>query len=160
MTARPRPAHGTTLAHAEIRVLAGIARGRTDRQIAADLTITENTVGTLILRISSRLGTTTRGAAVAAGYQHGYLTALPAEPRPPVNLTPQQIDLLTDLAAGLTNEAVARRLWIQADTAKRRIGQVLAALAAVNRAHAVALAYQHGHLAADFQQHPLIGAAS
>lgn len=163
MTTRPKPPPSTPLTPAELRILAGAARGRTDQQIANDLRISHDTVGTHLLRISARLGTTTRGAAVAAGYRLGYLTGLPAEPRPHIELTPEQTGLLLDFAAGRTSDQIARRLWLHVDSAKKRIRELHQVLGSTNRAHAVALAYQHGHLTATpvtTTRTELLGAAS
>jgi DNA-binding CsgD family transcriptional regulator len=81
--------------------------------------------------------------AVAAGLivrppsppQPGF-AALPEAPSPP--LTPREIEVLTALAAGLGNKAVARRLGISPHTVKFHIESLFRKLGAATRAEAVA----------------------
>jgi two-component system, NarL family, nitrate/nitrite response regulator NarL len=62
--------------------------------------------------------------------------ALPAEPAPA--LTPREVEVLTALADGLANKAVARRLGISPHTVKFHIESLFRKLGAVTRAEAVA----------------------
>ena len=48
-----------------------IAAGRTNREIAADLVVSEGTVKTHINRIFAKAGVRDRGQAVAYAYRHG-----------------------------------------------------------------------------------------
>jgi DNA-binding NarL/FixJ family response regulator len=57
----------------EREVLAHIATGKTNRQIAADLTISEHTVGRHVENIFTKLGVTNRAAATAYAYEHQLL---------------------------------------------------------------------------------------
>jgi DNA-binding NarL/FixJ family response regulator len=54
-----------TLTRREAEVMDGIARGRTNAQIAEDLVVAEKTVKNTINRIYTKLGVTTRGEAIA-----------------------------------------------------------------------------------------------
>jgi DNA-binding NarL/FixJ family response regulator len=58
----------------EVEVLELVARGTTNRQIAAKHFISETTVKTHLLHIYSKLGVKDRAAAVAAAYERGLLT--------------------------------------------------------------------------------------
>ena len=63
--------HG--LSDRELEVLWLVARGQTDREIAADLVISEHTVARHVSNIRTKLGVTTRAAATAYAYEHGLL---------------------------------------------------------------------------------------
>jgi DNA-binding NarL/FixJ family response regulator len=62
------------LSQRELEVLQLVAAGRTNRQAAAGLFITEATVKTHLLNIYGKLGVGDRAAAVAEGYNRGLLT--------------------------------------------------------------------------------------
>ena len=65
----PRPAPGGLTAR-ELEVLALVARGRTNRAVAAELVISEKTVATHVSSILAKLGLPSRSAATAYAYQH------------------------------------------------------------------------------------------
>ena len=58
----------------EMEVLQLVARGRTNREVAAHLFISEATVKTHLLHLYSKLEVNDRAAAVAAAYDRGLLT--------------------------------------------------------------------------------------
>ncbi len=58
----------------EMEVLQLVARGRTNREVAATLFISEATVKTHLLHLYSKLEVNDRAAAVAAAYDRGLLT--------------------------------------------------------------------------------------
>ncbi|HEY8526589.1 MAG TPA: helix-turn-helix transcriptional regulator [Acidimicrobiales bacterium] len=66
----PRPARPGGLTARECEVLCQVAAGRTDRQIAAALVISEHTVGRHLQNIFSKLGLSSRAAATAYAYEH------------------------------------------------------------------------------------------
>ena len=63
-----------TLSAREAEVLAQLAAGKTNREIAEILTISQHTVGRHVENIFSKLGVTTRAAATAYAYENGLLT--------------------------------------------------------------------------------------
>ncbi|EYR62317.1 LuxR family transcriptional regulator [Actinotalea ferrariae CF5-4] len=60
----------------ELEVLRGVARGRTNAQIGADLYITEATVKTHLLRVFGKLGVDDRTHAVTVALERGILPSL------------------------------------------------------------------------------------
>ena len=68
------PAGDGLLSEREREVLAHLAAGKTNRKIAADLTISQHTVGRHVENIFAKLGVTTRAAATAYAYEHGLLS--------------------------------------------------------------------------------------
>jgi DNA-binding NarL/FixJ family response regulator len=71
-THRPQqpPDHGLTAR--EVEVLRLIADGRTNREIAAALYVSEATVKTHVNRIFAKTGCDTRARAVRYAHSHGY----------------------------------------------------------------------------------------
>jgi DNA-binding CsgD family transcriptional regulator len=61
------------LSSRELEVLAEVAAGRTNPEIAAALTISQHTVGRHLENIFSKLGVRSRAAATAHAYEHGLL---------------------------------------------------------------------------------------
>ena len=75
-TTPPPPAAkaGTApLSNREREVLAHVAAGETNREIAAHLLISQHTVGRHLENIFAKLGVTSRAAATAYAYEHGLL---------------------------------------------------------------------------------------
>jgi DNA-binding NarL/FixJ family response regulator len=68
-------------------VLALVAEGRTNRQVGAELFISEKTVSVHLSRVMSKLGAGSRTEAVSVAYARGLLTA--AGETPPLSTTPQ-----------------------------------------------------------------------
>jgi DNA-binding CsgD family transcriptional regulator len=67
------------LSRRELEVLSLIAEGRSTREIARTLWITEETVKTHVRRVLQRLGARTRAHAVAIVYREGLWTAKPEQ---------------------------------------------------------------------------------
>ena len=59
-------------------------------------------------------------------------------------LTPRELEVLTLLAEGMSNKAIARRLGISVHTAKFHVGALIDKLDAVGRTEAVAHAARRG----------------
>jgi DNA-binding NarL/FixJ family response regulator len=68
----------------------------------------------------------------------------PTSPPAPDGLTPREIEVLTLIAAGLSNTDIARRIVVSEGTVKSHINHIFVKIDARDRAQAVAYAYQHG----------------
>jgi HD-GYP domain-containing protein (c-di-GMP phosphodiesterase class II) len=75
-----RPAAVGGLTARECEVLRLVARGRSNREIAAELFITPRTVGTHVEHIYAKIGVSTRGAAALYALRTGVIDAAAVEP--------------------------------------------------------------------------------
>jgi len=64
--------------------------------------------------------------------------------KPPGGLTAREAEVLTLLAAGLSNAEIGQRLYLSHATVKTHINRIFAKTGARDRAQAVRYAYQHG----------------
>jgi two-component system, NarL family, response regulator LiaR len=83
----------------------------------------------------------------------------PAEPARPAGLTEREGAILQSLSRGLSNEAIAKELWITKQTVKFNLRNVYRKLEVSNRTEAVRFAYQHS-LAPNLEDELLAAAAS
>jgi DNA-binding NarL/FixJ family response regulator len=77
--------------------------------------------------------------AIADGVPSG-----PATASLPAGLTPREAEVLTLIAAGLSNTEIAERLVVSEATVKSHVNHMLAKIGARDRAQAVGYAYRHG----------------
>jgi DNA-binding NarL/FixJ family response regulator len=70
-TSRPVPAAVSTLSSREQEILVGLARGRTNRELADDLIVSEATVKTHVSNLLTKLGVRSRVQAVVLAYETG-----------------------------------------------------------------------------------------
>ena len=108
--------------------------------------------GPLMAALLGRLIAAQRAGQAAAGIPLGYLARLqrafgpgrPARDSVPSGivdpLTSRELEVLEMLAAGRSNQAIARELVVTLDTVKKHVGHVLGKLGAANRTEAVARA--------------------
>jgi DNA-binding NarL/FixJ family response regulator len=67
-----------------------------------------------------------------------------ANPAALAGLTPREIDVLREVARGLSNGEIATRLFLSEQTVKTHVGHILAKLGARDRTQAVVFAYENG----------------
>jgi DNA-binding NarL/FixJ family response regulator len=70
-TTSPAPAAVATLSTREREILVGLARGRTNRELADDLIVSEATVKTHVSNLLTKLGVRSRVQAVVVAYEAG-----------------------------------------------------------------------------------------
>lgn len=83
------------------------------------------------------------GSALHPSAAAALLAQLRGEP-PAEALTPREAEVLRQVAAGLTNKAIALKLGLSEHTVKFHLGSAMSKLGAASRAEAVALAMQRG----------------
>ncbi|MFE6379208.1 hypothetical protein [Streptomyces roseolus] len=138
----------------DLPILAGLARGRTYREIAAETDTPEGTVRQRAIRLINRVGAANAAELVAIAYRAGWMNGLPPEPRGRLTLAEDERRALFCLADGLDTAAVADAFHITHHAASRLLGRLYAALDATrpgapdrsSRCRAIALGYQHGLL--------------
>ncbi len=84
------------------------------------------------------------GAGESANVALILATEVPASADRDFTLTPRELEVLTLLAEGMSNKAIARRLGISVHTAKFHVGALIDKLDAVGRTDAVAHAARRG----------------
>jgi DNA-binding CsgD family transcriptional regulator len=144
------PKFGERLTQAEVRVVAGLARGQTNAEIGKALFLSEVTVKSHLQRIGRKLGCGDRAEIVHVAYGIGYLSELPPQLPPqwrrPTGLSPRELEVLRCIAEGLTYRKIAERLGTGTETVKGVARLLFTRLRARGRAHAVALGHQRGLL--------------
>ena len=61
-------------------------------------------------------------------------------------MTERQLEVLRCISAGATNREIAVQLGIATETVKSHVRDILSALGARSRAHAVAIAFREGEI--------------
>lgn len=140
------PPSGRGLTPRQIHVIAGLARGHTNKQIAQKLKISTHTVTSHVRRIGFRVGYIRRAGIVGYAYRVGILSGLRPESRSPINLTPGERKVLNGLTYGPTNLQLASYLQTPEHSVKSSVYALLRKLNARSRTHAVAIGYQQGFL--------------
>jgi DNA-binding NarL/FixJ family response regulator len=144
---QPKPALGVLLSCRERQVVAGLARGQQRFRVASQLGMRESTVKTLLAQTCRRLDQRNSAGLVGAAYRLSLLPGFKPEPRPAIVLPILQQEVLDGLAYGLEAAEIACKLGVSCGSVKAELKKLYKALGARNRVHAVALGYQHGHLA-------------
>jgi DNA-binding NarL/FixJ family response regulator len=82
--------------------------------------------------------------AVVSGEPPGGAGTPPAPPGPPDGLTEREIEVLTEIGAGLSNAEIAAKLRISGATVKSHINHLLAKTGSRDRGQLVGYAFRHG----------------
>ncbi len=99
-------------------------------------------------------------AAIDPAVQHHLVDAItrpvpPGQPADlPAGLTPREAEVLSLIAAGLSNTEIAERLVVSDGTVKTHINHLFAKIGARDRAQAVAYAYRHNLAAGQENKRP------
>ncbi|MEN3361514.1 MAG: hypothetical protein V7637_5496 [Mycobacteriales bacterium] len=131
-------AQGMGSRRGEARALCGIGR--------ALLAANRRGRAVRILQESLALATSVGDTALLAEVQAalGARGGEPAPPRPPGGLSARQAEVLGCLAAGLSDQEIARRLGIRSSTVQRHVANVYRKLGVRNRVEAAHFAFVHG----------------
>ncbi|WP_030747545.1 hypothetical protein [Streptomyces sp. NRRL F-5135] len=132
------------------RIIRALADGQDYATIAAGLEppVSPAAVRSYVSRAARAAGVHTR-AGLVGHYVHRGILRLPPPAEPPPAAPPEHLyRTLLCLASGLRDDETAVALDIAPITAKSYSADVRAFYQAHHRAHAVALAYRHGHLQA------------
>jgi DNA-binding NarL/FixJ family response regulator len=82
--------------------------------------------------------------AVVSGLPPGGAGDSPAAAEPPDGLTERELEVLTEIGAGLSNAEIAAKFRISGATVKSHINHLLAKTASRDRGQLVAYAFRHG----------------
>ena len=82
--------------------------------------------------------------AVVSGESPGGPGPRPAPPGPPDGLTEREVEVLTEIGAGLSNAEIADKLRISGATVKSHINHLLAKTGSRDRGQLVGYAFRHG----------------
>lgn len=77
-------------------------------------------------------------------YKHGVFPRLPSEPESEITLSPRELQVMQELAYGLTIHEIADHLGINQLTVRDYCSSILKKLGAINRSHAVAIGFRNG----------------
>jgi DNA-binding NarL/FixJ family response regulator len=136
---------GDTIGPARLALLvAGLAEGRRDEEIAADLGVKRSTFTNYLSAFCRAYAEPNRDAIMRTAFWLGWLPPAEDVPLPPLPSHLHQV--LRLMAEGMNVREIARRSFCSESTARRYRNQVVAHYGARTRAHAVALAYRSRHL--------------
>jgi DNA-binding CsgD family transcriptional regulator len=82
--------------------------------------------------------------AVVNGGPPGAPGTRPSPPGPPDGLTERELEVLTEIGAGLSNAEIADKLRISGATVKSHINHLLAKTGSRDRGQLVGYAFRHG----------------
>jgi DNA-binding NarL/FixJ family response regulator len=137
------------LTERQAQILNGVARGRTDTQIADDLLLRTETVARFVDAICISTGATRQ--TVTDALRQTTPSAAAPEPRPeaapvaaPFGLSAREVDVLRLLAAGKSNREIAEALVLSVRTIETHVIHILTKTQTANRTEAAIQAYRSG----------------
>jgi DNA-binding CsgD family transcriptional regulator len=135
----------STLTPRENEVLLLTARGHRTPEVAGRLFITEHTIKDHRKKILSKTGAKNMASVVNRHISNG---DLPVEvgSAPRRLLRERELEVLYLIAEGYSNQSIAECLYLSVHTVKGHIKNILEALNASTREHAVTRGYETGHL--------------
>lgn len=119
-----------------MQVVALVAAGRTNLQIAAELTLSPVTVKQHLARIGAKLGVSDRAGIVGAAIRGGQLQVT-VTGRPPAGFDKALFDVLVRIARGRTNSEIASEIHLSYDTVKSRVRRLFVVLGVSSREETV-----------------------
>ena len=129
----------------EIEVLALIADGKTNEEVAVRLGIARHTVKSHMAHILDALGAMNSAHAVAIAHCRGDFS-----PRRRLAWNPdvsyREVQVLEGVAVGMTDVQVGRKLWVSQHTIKSHLRRIYVKLGVCSRAQAVDAAFRSGLL--------------
>jgi DNA-binding CsgD family transcriptional regulator len=126
-----------------LRILDLLADGRTRAEVAAQLRISPNSVGTYLTRMGRKLEHHSQSAMVGYCYREGLFRR---HPSPMVLLSARGTWLVCMVAEGRSNQEIADASGVTLDTAKYQVRVVMHTLDARSRPHVVRRAVDAGAL--------------
>jgi DNA-binding CsgD family transcriptional regulator len=138
--------HRYGISRREADVLALVARGKTNPEIAASLFLSAGTVRKHLEHVYTKLGVATRAQATASALN----ACLPAPPQDrllspdPYRLTKRESEVLAVLATGKSNSEIATTLAVAPETVKRHLDHIYTKLRVRRRSEATARALRLG----------------
>ncbi|MFI9723300.1 response regulator transcription factor [Streptomyces sp. NPDC052396] len=131
----------------QLEIVAGMARGLSTTEIAAEIGVQPSTVKSHIKKISHNIGMSTRAGIVGYACRHDLLrVAPPCLPRLRTVLSHRQRRILDGISRGLTNKEIAREMYVSTDTVHTHARHLYKAIGVKTRTEAVAVAHQLGLL--------------
>ena len=132
----------------ELEVLSLIGAGRSNQEIADQLTISYNTVTWFVKQIFNKLGVNRRTQAIAAARELGFLDEAGQAGTGIITntLTQRELEVLRLVDAGLSNQAIADQLVLSYHTVTGYVRQIFQKLEVTSRTQAIAAAYSLGIL--------------
>jgi DNA-binding NarL/FixJ family response regulator len=133
----------------QLEVLEMTSFGWSRLDIAKQLFLSPLTIDHHKKSIISALNTHSSVHAVRVGFEKGLLRPQEGIAEPPEKLSSRQTEVLFYASFGLTNEEIAKSLYISIETVKRHFRNIKSKVNYKNRPHMVRMGFEQGYLSAD-----------
>lgn len=150
----PATLGGKALTPSELRVVLRVASGDTNADAGHHLHLAENTIKAHVRRARIKLGARDRAHLVALAIRDrligfdaaGQIIDTATTSAASSGLGPRELDVLSGMAGGMANTAIATQLGIAEDTVKTYAKRMFMKLGVHDRAQAVAVGFERGYL--------------